>query len=87
MNGIQAGDLVILIRTHGCGDGPGPCVGHIFTVTNIEYKPTICPTCNKIETEWSAWGLEKYLTPLSWLKKIPPLNELETTEQEEKLTA
>ena len=87
MSDIQAGDLVILVRTHSCRPGSGPHVGYIFKVTGIEYKPSRCETCGIVSTEWSAWGLEKYLTPIAWLKKIRPLGELETTEREEKLTA
>ena len=85
MNDIQAGDLVILVRSHACRPGPCPHLGYIFTVTGVVYQPSKCETCGDVTTEWSAWGLEKYLTPISWLKKIRPLGELKTNELEELL--
>ena len=89
MSNIQAGDLVILIRTHGCMGNMNPYLGHIFIVTGLLNTLTYCPSCLALSrtSNICALGLENYSTPIVWLKKIPPLDELETTEQEEKLTA
>ena len=85
---IAVGDLVILVRTHDCAKGAESFLGYIFTVTGMANSGTYCPRCyNVFLPEMCVLGLEKYFTPMSWVKKIQPLRELESVEEEEKLEA
>ena len=77
---IQVGDLVWVL--HGCCSDNK--IGHILTVIEIYLGSAHCYDCDKDFTGpigilgkrgYARWG-----RPLSWLKRIPPLDELEHDE-------
>lgn len=85
---IRVGDLVIIVG-NCCADADYR--GEIHTVTAIHEEGGRCRECGfrapgsvaalPCPTNPS-WGI-----PLSWLKRIPPLSELESTHNEEKAPA
>ena len=88
---IQAGDLAQVIRGHACD------FGRIFKIARIETEAISEWTCLACKLPWQsfkdAWGVEADDTngstgyPLSWLKRIPPLDELERTQIVNEVTA
>lgn len=80
---ISVGDLVVIVRSC-CGR----LVGRIFIVGEIEFQRTRCHKCGwsggemhgSLNQNW--WGV-----PLSWLRRIPPLSELEGEKRDEEITA
>lgn len=80
---ISVGDLVRI--THACCD-PASVIGYIENVTRIFNTITTCGKCGqahrgmhaKFEGNPDHWGF-----PLAWLKRIPPLDDLEGLESEE----
>lgn len=71
---ISAGDLVRVVRV--CCDRSKLDV--IFVVGQIENDERTCWTCNKPSPIPYATGLRGYSgIPIAWLKRIPPLGELE----------
>jgi hypothetical protein len=86
---IKVGDLVVVLHSH-CGSA----VGMIRTVSAFHANANgRCPICNftlshPIAAElngpapWGRWRL-----PPSWLRRIPPLWELDETEHKEELPA
>ncbi len=89
---IQVGDLVVLVRGHGCILERH--VGRVFTVLGL-VAPVgggwHCTWCHKDSAgpnEIAARINEKPGgIPLSWLKRIPPLSELEGEQSKEELHA
>lgn len=89
---ISVGDLVQVVRLccveHLCGHSP------IFRVEDVHGMAIRkgygkCSACHAFLPKElygspivGKWGL-----PLSWLKRIPPLSELETTRTEDEVTA
>lgn len=84
---IKVGDLVMVMRNH-CNDH---AVGTIFQVRSLLGDQfTYCPRCGSkghfgelAELEFS--GFHNRM-PLSWLKRIPPLEELQTYRQTDETT-
>ena len=91
---IKVGDLVMVVRGHECvmqiaGGVP-------FTVTAL-LSPTgggwHCPVCNKRNAGPNVVGAEGFRAskgrglPLHWLKRIPPLSELEGEQRKEEINA
>jgi hypothetical protein len=78
---IQIGDLAMVIRwphEHGL-----KMLGGVITVQGF-LDMVHCPLCNLLFEERSAVYMESLkAVPLSWLKRIPPLTELEGLESEE----
>jgi hypothetical protein len=89
---ISVGDLVQIVRWGGCCDGR---IGQIFQVAKIGHYElggycAVCWTASVIPpgipfryalaTSGSTKG-----TPMQWLKRIPPLSELEGQRTEEDL--
>jgi hypothetical protein len=79
---IKVGDLVVVMRDHLCA----PRVGHVYRVLNLCSDRFLCPDCGDRSPEGihadldakSYWELDLPVTlPLNWLKRIPPLEELE----------
>lgn len=87
---IRVGDLVMVVRFPCCG----ACLGVVMTVTRLvntgdDYR---CSRCGKLH------GLKQVPSaiddgrvrdrhfPLSWLRRIDPLEEPETIEREEETT-
>jgi len=89
---ISLGDLVMIVRA---------CVpqlqGWIFVVNEFHYREaTDCSWCGGDHKETFAVAKEPYANlqgdlcyaaPISWLKRIPPLEELEHAEDHDEITA
>lgn len=87
---IKVGDLVVVVGSH-CG---GSALGIIRTV--IEIKTNYYGQCSKCgfrqvhsvvgvldgPAPWSLWHV-----PLPWLRRIPPLAELDEVERDESIPA
>lgn len=100
MSEIRVGDLVVMVRGHECLYAKG--AGIPFTVTELVH-PTgggwMCGYCQQRSAgpnEEGALGIKPYratspgnLTaiPISWLKRIPPLSQLDDVKCDEELTA
>ena len=85
---IQVGDLVQVVRwPHPCTHGAvsGKTFPWIFRVKRIRAISPKCPNCNQqIEPgSSSAYYSIDNAIPLPWLKRIPPLSELEGTKTDE----
>ena len=84
---IAVGDLVQVVRWPCCGAS----LGRVATVTQIGRRVTIehgCTTCSttKTATGASAPAVQvghELLWPLAWIKRIPPLSELEGVKTQE----
>jgi hypothetical protein len=82
---IKAGDLVVVLRNH-CSDAS---VGLILRVENVEPNDRL--HCRKCGAPMPGWPMvarveRPYGTcyaPLPWLKRIPPLDELDDVKREE----
>ena len=90
---IKAGDLVVVVRASSCGCPPK--LGHIFRV--LEVRPPKgrlhCKHCkadlapDPVAVERHAPGFGSRVWELNRLKRIPPLDELESEKHKEGLTA
>ena len=85
---IQVGDLVMLVRwphEHYPLIPQDVQLGGVYTVTKID-SPAWCSRCRE---EFGAGGMmdNGYGAPLAWLKRIPPLPELESEKRDEEITA
>ena len=75
---IEVGDLVIVVRVCPCG--ACKCLGHIYQVLGFGMD-VICGACGTLyKTPAALLNPVWRGAPLSWLKRIPPLAELESTE-------
>ncbi len=81
MSDIKVGDLVVVVRWphEHCNS-----LGHILSIAALA-PSSQCRVCGYISTETSAVTEDHWAVPLSWLKRIPPLEELEGQRTEEKL--
>ena len=81
-----AGDLAVVVRVdHPCAL---PLLGKFFTVLALDASaPGIF--CSRCGSQWMYRGepVVEYATqtwiPRAWVKRVPPLGELETTQTEE----
>jgi hypothetical protein len=87
---IEAGDLVqIVYECHGLQALNSSCIGYIFTVKSVEQQELeICAACGGEHTGLFAQSTHEFgngcvQAPVSWLKRIPPLSELEGKEERE----
>ena len=81
---ISVGDLVQIVRTD-CEESARKVVGLVYTVGGIGTEGRHCNWC-KQEYPASAIALfagTKRGAPLPWLKRIPPLEELEGEKTQE----
>lgn len=89
---IKVGDLVRVIRAHDCDPYRG--YGTIFTVAKIAPARNLwCNTCGAVYAsdgrplaygtiaDGAGWH------PVEWLRRIPPLHELEDERPEDEVTA
>lgn len=77
---IKVGDLVQVVYV--CCDKTW--LNNIFQVSVIDIGKCSCVTCGKQTLrEACASGMSIFVIPTSWLKRIPPLSELESTETNE----
>lgn len=86
---INVGDMVIIVRWPCCGAG----LGKIYSVVDLSPSAGplfVCGSCKKqMDTgqERDAQLTTKGWIHLSWLRRIPPLSELESTEHKEETHA
>jgi hypothetical protein len=82
---ISVGDLCVVFR--GCCDSVR-CLGQIFVFGEARRKSTKCPSCGQVNDEDHA-GVANFRAgvPMRWVKRIPPLDELEGVDSREELTA
>ena len=90
MSMIEVGDLVVVVH-HCCAGGDGVhALGRIFRVVTLEDYPLgawECHSCKQTGRDMRAVGANGFFAPLSWLKRIPPLGEIEREEILKELTA
>jgi hypothetical protein len=84
---ISVGDLVVVVRWAPCGC----CLGLIGKVSRI-LAPRALKLCLQCNHEWPLGTLAPavvgdYGVPVAWLKRIPPLDELESEKHDEEITA
>lgn len=82
---IEVGDLVIQMKVH-C-ERSNRLLGRIWRVTAIGHvKDTlVCSVCKTVlPAQPVAMNEHPGASPLSWLKRIPPLEEMEETETSKK---
>ena len=90
---IAVGDLVMVVRV--CCDlalKHGVRMGLPWTVIAVEpSQHGRCPKCGgNCPGRWARKSNERFGwsgAPFSWLKRIPPLDELETEKRDEEITA
>lgn len=89
---IKVGDLVQVV--HACCEETAPALGHVFTVGAIATPKGgafLCPKCGDFRKDQKVIALEATAevdhSPMSYLKRIPPLDELERTKIVKELTA
>jgi hypothetical protein len=87
---IEAGDLVMIVREcHGLQAYNASGIGYVFTVSYVEHQEMEhCAACFGSHTGLFAVSTHEFgngclQAPVSWLKKIPPLSELEGKEERE----
>lgn len=75
---IEVGDLVVCVGGCGCH------LGKMFTVRNIRFHDfQMCLECHfPVDRAHYAYDETINHLPLSWLKRIPPISEPSTDEQE-----
>ena len=83
MSEIKVGDLVRVARGMACCGALTGAEGKIFVVKEIGWiDPGKCSACGFIETVPAASGCPNTLPiDLPRLEKIPPLSELDTTDE------
>jgi len=85
---INPGDLVYVAR-----DCCGHWLGRIFTVGHAAGREAHCDYCRLLVQEPLVVNAEflqrpgMYCAPLSWLRRIPPLSELENIDNKEEIPA
>ncbi len=84
---IRAGDLVLVLRNH-CSDR---YVGHVYSVLRVINSASYCGTCLVEMPPQQIAVLDGFRRgaglPLPYLKRLPPLGELERDEIVRELTA
>ena len=81
---IQVGDLVVIMQA--CCDHKR-VVGTLGRVTELATATTVCGKCRQPYNGRHAWfeNCNHYGFPAKWLKRIPPMGELEGQRTEESL--
>jgi hypothetical protein len=80
---ISVGDLVVVVRWPCCGayEGMFRTVAHFFTLHNPH-----CEACGAKPGDQAMAALSPVgSAPIAWLKRIPPLEELEGEKRDEKI--
>ena len=90
MSEIKVGDLVVVVRTC-CAETAKQSLGVIAKVVSIHKTTMRCMYCRAFMTMDRKAGFDvtgKFNgAPLSWLRRIPPFSELESTEHKEETPA
>jgi len=82
MSDIKVGDLAIVVGSCCSGNDLG-LIGEIGDIEVCEWQCVICGRESGSEAMGNFVGWDSdYGTPLRWLRKIPPLSELEETFEE-----
>lgn len=92
MSDIKVGDLVMVVRTC-CSVSAERVMGALFTVSHIGNELAKCSGCGATDFGGLfAFSSEKYgkrriadMAPISWIKRIPPLSELEGQNEKKEL--
>jgi hypothetical protein len=85
---IQVGDLVVIVGM-GCPHGIEE-LGRVFRVGEVVHEHTLCQICHKRHgLNWCVVDPadDDLAYPFSWLKRIPPLSELDDVKHDEEITA
>ena len=85
MREIKTGDMVVIVYQCCSVDSE---LGHVFRVTKVLETGTGCSYCGDTFEGLcaeAADGSGPHAVPLHWLKRIPPLEELEGQNQKEDL--
>jgi hypothetical protein len=90
---IKVGDLVVLVRGHECALAEAGGVPFVFNAT---YRYTTSVHCARCKAD-PLFGpgdyprlpksLGGWVVPMTWLKRIPPLDELEREQEKKEITA
>lgn len=81
---IKVGDLVMVVKWPH--EHRQKYLGHIFPVQSIAAYVS-CSQCGQLWVEPTAETPTHRGVPISWLKKIPPLSELDDVKRDEEITA
>ena len=89
MSDIRVGDVVVVVGS--CCErlaAQEPRIGSVHTVEEIEDSfPCYCEHCGFEGVERNVYFVDsEYGAPLQWLKRIPPLAELQTWRQTDETT-
>lgn len=82
---IKPGDLVVVVRGSPCGH-TNNLIGKVFTVLGIHPVGARCTDCGFKILMPCAMYRAGCAVPFAWLKKIPPLADIETVKREEEIT-
>jgi hypothetical protein len=82
---ISVGDLVQVVRWDCCAG----ILGEVFRVQIIRQSTpkARCTYCKAEQGSVLAVDSDKYMAPLAWVKRIPPLEELDEVRTEDEVTA
>ena len=86
MSDIKVGDLVMVVRKHGCGCD----LGDVFVVRELERSPSgylDCSVCGARAFSSLDASSDHGWRAVAALKRIPPLSELEGEKRDEEITA
>jgi len=89
---IEVGDLVMVVRWPCCGFGLGS-IGHvseIFTARNLGHQGVRCDNCSRENVAGAddlIADIGDTFAPVAWLRKIPPLADLESIDTKEEIPA
>jgi hypothetical protein len=82
MSAIKSGDLVM--QVHSCCP---KFLGRIFVVSEVSVQTFTCKRCHpKPRTITVGYTLNIAAAPIEWLKRIPPLDEMERDQLVKELT-
>ena len=84
---IKVGDLVRVVKAH-CPGFDREASGVVFVVEELSGpRAHRCSHCRSIFFGVVALGGDNWAIPLPYLRRIPPLSELEDVKREEEITA
>lgn len=84
---IKAGDLVYCAKTC-CEAQRVKHLGKIRRVLRVEPGDTECQHCGAADTGLHGFSAtSKHGSPVWWLRRIPPIEELDDVKQDEEITA
>ena len=84
---IKVGDLVMVVKVCCEQMAKHRNFGRVFTVTGFNTGSLRCHHCwfRVPHATWAEFGIEEAYVP--WLKRIPPLSELDDVKNDEEITA